>query len=160
MMSVTEGASTVGRRRALLAGVVVGSLGFVLALALELDVLGSGLWYPVIYAGTPALSSVAAFAHERPTAGPLRLLAVGSWVLITSVLALAVLVVLTLGFPARPRFPAFALVLAGLLYAGFCLVPAGLAAVAARQRGVRAVVPLALAPFGQIAVAAVIVFVR
>ncbi|GCF12694.1 hypothetical protein Harman_06290 [Haloarcula mannanilytica] len=159
-MPAADNVSAVGRRRAKLAGVVIGSLGFVLALAQELAVLASGLWYPVIYAGAPALASVAAFVHERPTAGPLRLVGVGSWVLVTSVLALAVLVVLVLGFPAQPRFPGFELLFAGLLYAGFCLVPASLAAVAARQRGVRTVALLALVPLGQTVVAAVLVFAR
>lgn len=141
-------------------GAVVLGAGFVLALALELDGLASGLWYPVIYAGAPALASVAAFVHERPATGPLSLVAVGGWVLGSSVLALAVLVVLVLGGPAQPRPPALALLFATLLYAGFCLVPVGLAALAARRRGVRTAALLAVAPVGQGAVAAALAFAR
>jgi len=118
-MSVTDSVSAVGGQRAKAAGFIVGSLGLVLAVALETDViLSSGLWYLVIYAGAPALASVAAFVHERPTAGPLVLVGTGGWVLGTAVLALAITVVLTLGFPAGgPRLPGFALLSTGLLYA-------------------------------------------
>jgi hypothetical protein len=79
----------------------------------------------------------------------------------TAGIALAITVVLTLGFPAGdPRLPGFALISTGLLYAGFCLVPTGLATVAARQRGIRTAAVLALAPVGQVIIAATIVFAR
>lgn len=141
--------------------VATGVLGLLLALALDADLLGSGIWYPVFYAGAPALTATAVFRHERPDAGPLGLLAVGVWVLVSSVLALAVAVVLTLGFPADvPPSPARSVISAGLLYLGFLLVPVGLAVAAARRRGIRTVLLLLVSPVGQAVIAAVLIISR
>lgn len=152
----------VDARYAKFAAFGVGGLGLVCSLALEADVgLSSGIWYPIIYAGGPAIAAAATFAHARPGVGPLRLLGVGVWLLVSSILALAVAVVLSLGFPAKfPQSPVAAVLSAGLLYVGFLLVPVGLAVVAARYRGLRTVLALAVSPVGQAVVAAVLIVPR
>lgn len=142
-----------------LAAFGVGGLGLLLALALEADVgLSSGLWYPIIYAGAPAVAAAAAFARERPSVGRAHLLGIGAWLLVSSALALAVAVVLSLGFPPElPESPLSAVLSAGLLYVGFLLVPVALAVVAARRPGLRAVLAFGISPFAQSAIAAVLI---
>ena len=146
-------------RAATAVAVASGVLGLLSALALEADLLfEAGVWYPVVYAGAPTVAATAAFAHERPGADPPRLAGVAAWVLAGSVLALAAAVVLSLGFPAEtPRSPVATVLGAGLLYAGFLLVPVGLAVAAARRRGARSALALALSPVGQVLVAAVVI---
>lgn len=139
----------------------VAVLGLVLTLALEADVLESGLWYPVFYAGGPAIAATAAFAHERPDIGSLRLLGVGVWLLVTSVLALAVVVILSLGYPPEvTQSPVSAAILAGVLYLGFLFVPVGLAVAAARRRGLRTALLLMPSPVGQALIAAILIIPR
>ncbi|MBX0321965.1 hypothetical protein EGH21_02855 [Halomicroarcula sp. F13] len=142
--------------------VAVGALGAVLAFAIEADLgLADGIWYPVVYACVPAVAATAAFAHERPGESPVLVATVGGWLLVTSVLALAGFLVLSLGFPprtARPPIVALGFVLA--LYLGYLLVPVAAALAAGRTRGIRAIGALALAPVGQLLVGAVLVVLR
>lgn len=137
----------------------VGGIGLLLALALEADIaFSSGLWYPIVYAGTPAIAATAAFARERPNVGRVHLFGIGVWLLVSSVLALVVAVVLSLGFPSEvPELPVSAVLSAGLLYVGFLLAPVALAVVAVRHRGLRTVLAPGLSPFAQAAIAAVLI---
>lgn len=147
------------RRYARPAAVGTGVLGLVMALALEADlVLTSGIWYPVVYAGAPTAAGLATFVHGRPTARARWLVALGVWLLVGSVLALALGVVLALASPrVTPVTPLEGLLSSALLYAGFVLVPVALAHIAASQRGLRAVLPVVLAPVGQAVVAALLI---
>lgn len=133
-----------------------GVVGLLLALGIEADVgLDSGLWYPVAYAGAPSVAATLVFTRERPTTGPLGVLAVGVWLLVTAVLALAGVVVLTLGFPTDvPRSLPLTVLFAVGLYLGFLAVPVLAVVVAARLRGAWAVLPLVLAPVAQLVVGA------
>lgn len=111
----------------------VGGIGLVVTLGPEADMgFSSGIWYPVFYAGAPAIAATAAFVHEREDVGFLRLLGVGAWFLAGSVLALAVAVVLALDFPTETiRSPVSAVLAAGILYLGLLLGPVVLAVAAA-----------------------------
>jgi hypothetical protein len=146
------------RRYATFVAVGTAGIGFVLSLALVVDVvLSSGLWYPVIYAGAPAIAATATFASERPGTGVIRLLGVGAWLLASSVLALAAAVAFSVGATPSPG-SAMSPILFGLsLYLGFLFVPYGLAVAAARSHGVRTVLLLALSPAGQAAIAWVLI---
>jgi hypothetical protein len=147
------------RRKWKAIAIAVGGLGLVLTLVHQADIVfESGIWYPVFHAGMPAVAATAAFGHERPTAGPLRLLAVGSWLLFGPVFALAVAVVLTLGFPPDVvRSPVVAVASAAFLYLGVLLVPVGLDVAAARLRGILTVLSLFVSPLGQALVAAAVI---
>lgn len=145
------------QRETSLVALGVGGIGLLLALALEADIaFSSGLWYPIVYAGAPAIAATAAFARERPNVGRVHLFGIGAWLLVSSVLALAVAVVLSLGFPSEvPEPPVSAVLSAGLLYVGFVLALAAVYAIAARRRGRGAVGVLLLAPIVQAAFAGV-----
>lgn len=119
-----DGMTSAAGRRARAVTLASGGVGLVASLALEADLLfESGLWYPVFYAGAPAVAATVAFAHACPATGPFRLARVGAWFLASSVLALPAAVVLSLGFPAEtPRSPVSSVVGAALIYAGFLAV--------------------------------------
>lgn len=140
----------------------VGILGLILALLLEADIgLTSGIWYPIIYAGAPAIAATATFAHERPNVGPALLLGIGVWILGSSILALASAVVLSLGTPAKfTQSPVSAVLSAGLLFLGFLLVPVLLTGVAARRRCLQTVLALVFVPVGQALLAGVLIVGR
>jgi hypothetical protein len=154
--------TTAGDRRARAVAVASGAIGLVAALALKADLLfTSGVWYPVFYGVAPAVAATAAFLSERPGAGPLRLAGVGTWVLVSFILALAEAVVLATEFPGDAlRSPVSTVLAAGLLYAGFLCVPVGLAVAAARRRGLETAFLLARSPLGQGFVAAALVVLR
>lgn len=131
-------------------------------MALESGVgFDDGIWYPVVYAGIPALVAPLVYAHTRPDATPLQSVLLAGWMLVSSVLALEGTVVLVLGFPPTgPRPWLLTRLFPVRLYLGFLLGPVGTASVAARQRGLLAVVALLLSSVCQLLVAALLVLAR
>lgn len=163
-MAATDVPSPVSltRRTATVGALSAGVLGLVLALAVESDLgLDSGLWYPVAYAGSPALTAPLAFARGRVDASTPALVAVSLWVLLSSVLALAGTVVLVLGFPPRGPTPwLLARAYPFLLYLAFVGPPTVAALTGARLGRFRAAAVLAFAPVGQLLAAALLIVLR